>query len=140
MKLMPILPNGGRAVEVEVFSMADYIKVQLTDELRDQTAELVEKTAKKGKIKAGINEVTKAIERGSAKLVVIAEDVSPKEVVMHLPLLCDEKQIPFSYIATRKDLGEKAGLRTATASIAILESGEEAEIKDLGKKIAELRK
>lgn len=120
--------------------MADYVKVQLTDELRDRTTELVEKTAKKGKIKAGINEVTKAIERGTAKFVVIAEDVNPKEVVMHLPLLCDEKQIPFSYIATRKDLGEKAGLRTATASIAILESGEEAEMKDLGKKIAELRK
>ncbi|MEI7961084.1 MAG: 50S ribosomal protein L7Ae [archaeon] len=120
--------------------MADYIKVALTDELRGRTGELVEKTAAKGKIKAGINEVTKAIERGTAKMVIIAEDVTPKEVVMHLPVLCDEKQIPFSYISTRKELGEKAGLRTATASIAIIESGEEAEIKDLGKKIAELRK
>ncbi len=120
--------------------MADYIKVQLTDELREETADLLEKTAKKGKIKAGINEVTKAIERGTAKFVVIAEDVSPKEIVMHLPLLCDEKQIPFSYIATKKDLGEKAGLRTATASIAITESEAEKELKDLGKKIAELRK
>ena len=106
--------------------MADYIKVQLTEELKERTAELVEKTATKGKIKAGINEVTKAIERGTAKIVIIAEDVSPKEVVMHLPLLCDEKQIPFSYIATKKELGEKAGLRTATASIAITESSEEA--------------
>ena len=120
--------------------MADYIKVQLTDELRERTVGLVESTAKKGKIKAGINEVTKAIERGTAKFVVIAEDVSPKEVVMHLPMLCEEKNIPFSYIATRKDLGEKAGLRTATASIAITESGEEAEMKDLAKKIAELKK
>ncbi|VVB76421.1 50S ribosomal protein L7Ae [uncultured archaeon] len=128
------------AVEVEVFCMADYIKVQLTDELKQQTVEVVEKTAKKGKIKAGINEVTKAIERGTAKLVVIAEDVSPKEIVMHLPILCEEKNIPYSYIATKKELGEKAALRTATASIAITESGEEAEIKDLGKKIAELKK
>lgn len=120
--------------------MADYIKVMLTDELRDRTAELIEKTSKKGKIKAGINEVTKAIERGNAKFIVIAEDVNPKEVVMHLPILCDEKQIPFSYITTKKELGEKAGLRTATASIAIIESDEEAEIKDLSKKIAGLRK
>jgi ribosomal protein eL8 len=120
--------------------MADYIKVQLTDELRDQTVDLLEKTAKKGKIKAGINEVTKAIERGTAKFVVIAEDVSPKEIVMHLPMLCDEKQIPYSYIATRKDLGEKAGLRTATASIAVTESDQDKEFKDLAKKIAELRK
>ncbi|MCX6804137.1 MAG: 50S ribosomal protein L7Ae [Candidatus Diapherotrites archaeon] len=120
--------------------MADYIKIQLTDELREQTSEIVEKTAKKGKIKAGINEVTKAIERGTAKLVVIAEDVSPKEVVMHLPVLCGEKQVPFSYIATRKALGEKAGLRTATASIAIIETEVEADLKDLTKKLHELRK
>ena len=63
--------------------MAEYIKVQLTDELRDKTLDLLDKTAKKGKIKGGINEVTKAIERGTAKLVIIAEDVSPKEIVMH---------------------------------------------------------
>jgi len=120
--------------------MADYIKVQLTAELKEQTIDLIEKTAKKGKIKAGINEVTKAIERGTAKMVIIAEDVSPKEVVMHLPILCDEKQVPFSFIDTRKDLGEKAGLRTATASIAIVETDAEADLKDLSKKIAELRK
>jgi ribosomal protein eL8 len=120
--------------------MADYVKVQLTDDLKDMTVDIVEKTAKRGKIKAGINEVTKAIERGSAKLVVIAEDVNPKEIVMHLPLLCEEKNIPYSYITTKKDLGEKAALRTATASIAITESDMEADIKDLAKKIAELKK
>lgn len=120
--------------------MAEYVKVTLTDELRERTAEFVENAAKKGKIKAGINEVTKAIERGNAKFVVIAEDVSPKEVVMHLPILCDEKNVPFSYITTKKELGEKAALRTATASIAILDSGDEAELKDLAKKIGELRK
>jgi len=139
MKLM-FFGETRKAVEVEVFSMADYIKVQLTDELREKTLDLLEKTAKKGKLKGGINEVTKAIERGTAKFVVIAEDVSPKEIVMHLPLLCDEKQIPFSYAATKKELGEKAGLKTATASIAIVESEAEAELKELGKKIAELRK
>ena len=120
--------------------MADYIKVQLTDELREKTLEILEKSAKSGKVKGGINEVTKAIERGSAKLVIIAEDVSPKEIVMHLPILCDEKQVPFSYVATKKELGEKADLRTATAAVAITESSAEADIKDLGKKIAELKK
>ena len=120
--------------------MADYVKFSLTDELREQTTDLLEKTAKKGKIKAGINEVTKAIERGTAKFVIIAEDVNPKEIVMHLPLLCEEKQIPYSYITTKKELGEKAALRTGTASIAIIESEMEKELKDLGKKIAELRK
>jgi len=49
---------------------------------------IVEKARKTGKIEKGTNEVTKAIELGTAKLVVYASDVDPKEIVMHLPLLC----------------------------------------------------
>ena len=119
--------------------MSEFVKVELTDELKTKTAEIVEKSTK-GKIKAGLNEVTKAIERGNAKLVVIAEDVSPAELVMHIPILCTEKSTPFSYIATRKDLGEKAGLRMATSAIAIVESPAENDIKDLAAKITELKK
>lgn len=116
-----------------------YVKVELTDELRKHTIEIVEKSAK-GKIKAGLNEVTKAIERGTAQLVVMAEDVNPQELVMHLPLLCEEKNIPFSYISTRKELGEKAGMRMETAAIAIIETPVINDIKDLSAKITELKK
>jgi large subunit ribosomal protein L7Ae len=125
--------------ETEVVTMSEYVKIELTDELKGRTVEIVEKSTK-GKIKAGLNEVTKAIERGNAKLVVVAEDVSPAELVMHLPILCAEKNTPISYIASRKDLGEKAGLRMATSAIAIVESPAENDIKDLAAKIAELKK
>lgn len=116
-----------------------YIKMELTEELRAKTLELLEKSSK-GKVRAGINEVTKAIERGTAKVVLIAEDVTPKEIVMHLPVLCTEKNIAFSYVATKKELGEKSGLGTATSAIAVIESSVDADWKDLAKKIAELKK
>lgn len=119
--------------------MAEYIKIELTEELKNETLDLVEKS-KKGKIKSGINEVTKAIERGVAKFVVIAEDVSPAEIVMHLPLICAEKQVPFSYAATKETLGEKSGLGVSTSAIAILESPVSKELSELGNKIAELKK
>jgi len=122
--------------DTEVIDMSEYVKVELTQELKDKTVELLEKARK---IKAGLNEVTKAVERGTAKLVVLAEDVSPPELVMHIPLLCQEKNIPCSYIATRKDLGEKTKLRTATSAVAIIE-GEEEPIKELAAKIADLKK
>jgi large subunit ribosomal protein L7Ae len=128
-----------KANDTEVVRMSEYVKIELNEELKSKTNEIVEKSAK-GKVKAGLNEVTKAIERGTAKLVVIAEDVSPAELVMHLPILCEEKSTPYSYIATRKELGEKAGLRMATSAIAIVESPAENEIKDLAAKIAELKK
>jgi large subunit ribosomal protein L7Ae len=128
-----------KANDTEVVRMSEYVKIELNEELKSKTNEIVEKSTK-GKVKAGLNEVTKAIERGTAKLVVIAEDVSPAELVMHLPILCEEKSTPYSYIATRKELGEKAGLRMATSAIAIVESPAENEIKDLAAKIAELKK
>ena len=116
--------------------MSEYVKVELTDELKNKTVEIIEKAKK---VKAGLNEVTKAVERGTAKLVVLAEDISPPELVMHIPLICEEKNIPYSYIATRKELGEKGKLRTSASAIAIIE-GEENPIKELAAKIADLKK
>ena len=55
--------------------------------------EIVEIARTSGKIRKGSNEATKAIEKGEAKLVVYADDVTPKEIIMHLPLLCKEKNI-----------------------------------------------
>ena len=55
--------------------------------------QIIEKARKTGKIEKGTNEVTKAVERGTAKLVVYAGDVQPKEIIQHLPVLCKEKNI-----------------------------------------------
>ena len=55
--------------------------------------ELVEMARETGKIRKGINEATKAAERGTAKAIIIAEDVTPPEITMHLPSLCGEKNV-----------------------------------------------
>jgi len=88
--------------------------------------EIVEKAKKTGKIEKGTNEVTKAIERGTAKLVVVAEDVQPKEIVQHIPLLCGEKNIPCLTVDSKKNLGISAGVSVATAAVAVIEAGEAA--------------
>ena len=58
---------------------------------------IIEKARKSGKVEKGTNEVTKAVERGTAKLVVFATDVEPKEIVQHLPIICKEKGIRSIY-------------------------------------------
>jgi large subunit ribosomal protein L7Ae len=90
----------------------------------EKAYEAVEVARTTGKIKKGTNEVTKAIERGNAKLVVIAKDINPPEITMHLPLLCREKKIPFVEVPSREELGAAAGIQVATAAIAITEPGE----------------
>ncbi len=85
---------------------------------------IVEKVRKTGKIEKGTNEVTKAVERGTAKLVVAASDVDPKEIIQHLKILCNEKGIKYGEVDSKKKLGISVGLPVACSSIAVLETGD----------------
>jgi len=88
---------------------------------------IIEKARRTGKVEKGTNEVTKAIERGTAKFVVYASDVEPKEIVQHLPVLCKEKSIPCEEADSKKKLGIAVGLPVATSSVAVIEAGDSAE-------------
>ena len=85
---------------------------------------IIETAKKSGKIEKGTNEVTKAIERGTAKFVAYAGDVEPKEIVQHIPLLCKEKKIPCQEIDSKQKLGIVAGLPVPASSIAVIDAGE----------------
>ena len=107
-------------------------------ELAEKGLEAIEMAKVTGKIKKGTNEVTKAIERQTAKLVVYAKDVTPPEVIMHIPLLAKEKNVPCVAVSSREELGAAAGLSVPTASVAILKEGDSARlIKEI---VAELGK
>ena len=86
--------------------------------------EIIEKARKTGKIEKGTNEVTKAIERGTAKLVVYGADVEPKEIVQHLPILCKEKNIPCVEADKKEKLGISVGLNVSCASACVIELGD----------------
>jgi large subunit ribosomal protein L7Ae len=108
--------------------------VEITKEIQDKALEAIEVAKSTGKLKKGTNEVTKAIERGNAKLVVFAEDVSPKEIVMHLPVLSEEKEIICVNVSKKDDLGAAAGLSVGTSAVAIVVEGNAKDI------IAEIKK
>ncbi len=94
----------------------------------DKVLEAIEIAKTTGKIRKGINETTKAIEKGDAKVVAIAKDVNPPEVTMHIPLLCKEKGIPCIEIPTKEELGAAAGISVGTAGVAITQEGEAKKI------------
>ncbi len=94
--------------------------------------QVIEKVKMSGKIEKGTNEVTKAIERGTAKLVAYASDVEPKEIVQHLPILCKEKNIPCHVVDSKQKLGLATGLPVSTSSVVVIDAGEAAsDIKSL---------
>ncbi len=118
-----------------------YVKFEVPKDLAEKVLQVVEKARATGKIRKGTNETTKAVERGQAKLVIIAEDVDPPEIVMHLPLLCEEKGIPYVYVPSKKELGAACGLEVSAASAAIIEPGEaKKELEEIIKRINELKK
>ncbi|EET89611.1 MAG: 50S ribosomal protein L7Ae [Candidatus Micrarchaeales archaeon] len=100
-----------------------YVKFEVSKDVMSKTYEALQLARQSGKIKKGVNEATKSIERGAAKLVVMAEDVEPEEVIMHLPQLCEQKKIPFTYVASKKDLGKSIGLSVQCAAVAVEELG-----------------
>ncbi len=85
---------------------------------------IVEKARRTGKIEKGTNEVTKAIERSTAKVVVYATDVEPKEIVQHIPLLCKEKNILCKEVDSKQKLGIAVGIPVSASSVAIINLGD----------------
>ena len=121
-----------------------YVKYSVPDKLKEQIKNVLTTIAetKDSKIRKGMNEVTKSIERAQAKLVIMAEDVTPPEILYHVPLLCEEKKVPYTYLSTKKNLGKAVNINVGSSSIAVesVGSGNENILNDILKQIAALKK
>lgn len=110
-----------------------YVKFETPQKLQDELKRLLDKIAdtRGSKIRKGMNETTKSIERSTAKLVVIAEDVTPPEIVLHLPILCEEKGIPFGYVENQDDLGHAVRINVSASAIAVEDAGSSQNQREL---------
>lgn len=92
------------------------------------------KTAKPIHIKFGLNHVTTLVEEGKAKLVVIAHDIDPIELVVHLPPLCRKKNVPFCFIRGKANLGKLVHQKNATCvALTAVNTEDFADLENLGK-------
>ncbi|MEM2109486.1 MAG: 50S ribosomal protein L7Ae [Candidatus Odinarchaeota archaeon] len=117
-----------------------HVRFEVPSELVDKTYQALEIVRDTGKIRKGTNETTKAIERGIAKLVVMAVDVDPPEVVAHIPLLCEEKKIPYTYVPSKQKLGASVGIDVSSSAIAVVDEGKaKDQISEIAKKVSSLK-
>ena len=88
-------------------------------------------------MKKGANESTKALNRGLADLVVLAADTEPLEIILHLPLLCEDKvsveralilnqNVPYVYVGKQADLGRACGVSRNIVAATILRNPDSA--------------
>jgi large subunit ribosomal protein L7Ae len=116
-------------------------KFEVPKDLVNKAYEVLENARDTGRVAKGTNETTKMIDRGNAILVYIAEDVQPKEIVAHLPLIAEEKSVPYIYVPRKDELGGAVGIGVPTASACIVDPGKgKKRVNEIVKKLNELKK
>merc|ERR1711908_264066 len=106
----------------QLFRLLNNLKPETKTEKKERLAEQAEKVAageaasskKPVSVKMGLNHVTTLIEEKKAKLVVIAHDVDPIEVIVWLPILCKSRGVPYCIVKSKSRLGAVVGKKTAT--------------------------
>ncbi len=118
-----------------------FVKFSVPKEVTDAAYEALQLANQTGSVRKGTNETTKAVERAQAKLVVIAEDVEPPEVVAHLPLICDERKIPYVFVPNKQKIGSAIGIDVPAAAAAIVDLGDSATlVREISKRLEQVKK
>ncbi|PCH37870.1 NHP2/L7aE family protein [Wolfiporia cocos MD-104 SS10] len=79
-------------------------------ELNNQILDLVERASQFKQLKKGANEATKTLNRGIAEIIILTADTEPLEILLHLPLLCEEKNVQYVFVASKAALGRACGV------------------------------
>ena len=80
---------------------------------------LLDQASSYRQIRKGANEVTKALNRGIAKLVVLAADSEPIEFLLHIPLLCEDKDVAYIFVRTKRSIGRACGISRDVIACAV---------------------
>ncbi|KKK11806.1 hypothetical protein ARAM_002657 [Aspergillus rambellii] len=78
--------------------------------LAQEILDLLQQGTHYRQVKKGANEATKSVNRGVSELVVLAGDTTPLAIVMHLPLLCEDKNVPYVFLPSKISIGRACGV------------------------------
>jgi len=70
-------------------------------------------------VKRGANEATKTLNRGISEIIIMAADAEPIEILLHLPLLCEDKNVPYVFVPSKAALGRAAGVSRPVIAISV---------------------
>ena len=96
---------------------------------------LVKKASQAKSVRRGVKEVVKALRKGEKGLLIIAGDISPIDVVTHLPIMCEDRDVPYYYVPSKHDLGAAACTKRPTSCILVNPTSLEGEEKELYEKV-----
>ena len=92
---------------------------QADQALSQEILDLVQQATHYRQLKKGANEATKTLNRGISEIIVLAADTSPLAILLHLPLLCEDKNVPYVYVPSKMALGRACGVARAVIACSI---------------------
>ncbi|CAK9163521.1 unnamed protein product [Ilex paraguariensis] len=104
----------------KLLALAPIAKPLAGKKLCKRTLKLVRRGAEHKCLKRGVKEVVKSIRRGSKGLCVIAGNISPIDVITHVPILCEESDIPYIYVPSKEDLANAGATKRPTCCVLVL--------------------
>ncbi|KAF4640198.1 Prp31-15.5k-U4 Snrna Complex family protein [Toxoplasma gondii] len=104
-------------------------------EVTNQILDIVQQACSYKQLRKGANEATKTLNRGTAEIVILAADAEPLEILLHLPLLCEDKNVPYVFVRSKVALGRACGVSRPVISCSITNKEGSA----LNPQIAELK-
>ncbi|EDN07661.1 ribonucleoprotein-associated protein [Histoplasma capsulatum] len=108
----------------------------LADQAMTQTIlDLVQQASHYRQLKKGANEATKTLNRGTSEIVILAADTTPLAILLHLPLLAEDKNVPYVYVPSKMALGRACGVSRAVIAASITTN----EASDLNAQIQTLK-
>lgn len=97
-------------------------------ELSNHIMDLVQQASHYKQLRKGANEVTKTLNRGISEFIVMAADTEPIEILLHLPLLCEDKNVPYVFVPSKQALGRACGVSRPVISASVT-TNEGSELK-----------
>ncbi|XP_010257837.1 PREDICTED: H/ACA ribonucleoprotein complex subunit 2-like protein [Nelumbo nucifera] len=104
----------------KMLSLAPIAKPLAGKKLCKRTLKLVRRASEAKCLKRGVKEVVKSIRRGNKGLCVIAGNISPIDVITHVPILCEEADIPYVYVPSKEDLATAGATKRPTCCVLVL--------------------
>ena len=119
--------DAGKSYEERAKHVSVISKPLAGKKLTKKIYKVVKKAAKAKAVKRGVKEVVKGLRKGNKGLCVIAGDISPIDVISHLPVLCEEADVPYIFVPSKVDLGAAGQTKRPTSCTLVVSGGADVE-------------
>ncbi|KAM0745291.1 hypothetical protein ACQRIT_000675 [Beauveria bassiana] len=141
------MEDGDKAAELPLERTVVPFAIPVADDKgMKKVYKTIRKSAKNNTLKRGVKEVVKTLRKSPIGgpsstafpgIVVIAGDISPADVISHIPVLCEDHNVPFIFVTSRAELGAAAKTKRPTSVVMIMEKQDGKKKKKSGKKDGE---